>query len=233
MAEVVTVLPHPARRRDGSARSTATPGRPRPTATPRPIGVIRAEVMAHSDAAAVGRHPPGGHRRAAGARTAQRAAARPGRPRGRRPPTGIGEVEGEPVTAAHLRALLTALDAICPGGLQAPTGGLAAPGSARRRRRPAGHPHPPRAGTRGASRLPGPPRRRLPLPARATAPRRPRLPADRGAATLGEGPRPALPAPRLPQPGRPDRPRSRHRRTPTAGRPTATTCAACAAGTTG
>jgi hypothetical protein len=32
-------------------------------------------------------------------------------------------VAGEPVTAAHLRALLAALDAVCPGGLQAPTGG--------------------------------------------------------------------------------------------------------------
>jgi hypothetical protein len=38
-------------------------------------------------------------------------------------PDGVGEVAGEPVTAGHLRALLTALDAVCPGGLQAPTGG--------------------------------------------------------------------------------------------------------------
>jgi hypothetical protein len=38
-------------------------------------------------------------------------------------PTGIAEVEGEPVTAAHLRALLAAVDAVCPGGLRAPTGG--------------------------------------------------------------------------------------------------------------
>ena len=38
-------------------------------------------------------------------------------------PTGVAHVEGEPITAAHLRALLTALDSICPGGLQAPTGG--------------------------------------------------------------------------------------------------------------
>jgi hypothetical protein len=41
---------------------------------------------------------------------------------GGRPP-GVAHVEGEPITAAHLRALLTALDAVCPGGLQAPTGG--------------------------------------------------------------------------------------------------------------
>lgn len=34
-----------------------------------------------------------------------------------------GEVHGQPITAAHLRALLTDLDAICPGGLQPPPGG--------------------------------------------------------------------------------------------------------------
>ncbi|TFV88748.1 HNH endonuclease signature motif containing protein [Blastococcus sp. CT_GayMR16] len=34
-----------------------------------------------------------------------------------------GEVNGRPITAAHLRELLTQLDALCPGGLQAPTGG--------------------------------------------------------------------------------------------------------------
>ncbi|MGY1593590.1 hypothetical protein ACI79D_16575 [Geodermatophilus sp. SYSU D00708] len=34
-----------------------------------------------------------------------------------------GEVDGQPITAAHLRELLAQLDAVCPGGLQAPTGG--------------------------------------------------------------------------------------------------------------
>jgi hypothetical protein len=33
------------------------------------------------------------------------------------------EVDGQPITAAHLRSLLEQLDAICPGGLQAPAGG--------------------------------------------------------------------------------------------------------------
>ena len=33
------------------------------------------------------------------------------------------EVDGLPITAAHVRELLTQLDAVCPGGLQAPTGG--------------------------------------------------------------------------------------------------------------
>lgn len=38
-------------------------------------------------------------------------------------PPGAALVGGEAVTSRHLRALLTALDAVCPGGLQAPTGG--------------------------------------------------------------------------------------------------------------
>jgi hypothetical protein len=33
------------------------------------------------------------------------------------------EVDGQPITAGHLRALLEQLDALCPGGLQAPAGG--------------------------------------------------------------------------------------------------------------
>ena len=43
----------------------------------------------------------------------------------RRSATGAapGEVNGQPVTAAHVRELLEQLDAVCPGGLQAPTGG--------------------------------------------------------------------------------------------------------------
>ncbi|MGY1644437.1 HNH endonuclease [Geodermatophilus sp. SYSU D00703] len=38
-------------------------------------------------------------------------------------PAPTGEVDEQPITAAHLRELLTQLDAICPGGLQAPAGG--------------------------------------------------------------------------------------------------------------
>ena len=38
-------------------------------------------------------------------------------------PAPVGEVDGETITAAHLRELLEQLDALCPGGLQAPTGG--------------------------------------------------------------------------------------------------------------
>jgi hypothetical protein len=34
-----------------------------------------------------------------------------------------GEVNGRPITSAHVRELLAQLDAVCPGGLQAPAGG--------------------------------------------------------------------------------------------------------------
>src|SRR5215218_1929707 len=36
---------------------------------------------------------------------------------------GVAAVDGLPITAAHVRELLTRLDAVCPGGLQAPAGG--------------------------------------------------------------------------------------------------------------
>jgi hypothetical protein len=40
-----------------------------------------------------------------------------------RAPVEPGEVDGQPITAAQLRALLEQLDSLCPGGLQAPVGG--------------------------------------------------------------------------------------------------------------
>jgi hypothetical protein len=38
-------------------------------------------------------------------------------------PVEPGEINGQPITAAQLRELLTELDGLCPGGLQAPTAG--------------------------------------------------------------------------------------------------------------
>jgi hypothetical protein len=38
-------------------------------------------------------------------------------------PQPVAEVSGQPITAAHVRELLRRLDALCPGGLQAPIGG--------------------------------------------------------------------------------------------------------------
>jgi hypothetical protein len=40
-----------------------------------------------------------------------------------RHPVEPGEVDGHPITAGQLRELLSDLDALCPGGLRAPTGG--------------------------------------------------------------------------------------------------------------
>jgi hypothetical protein len=39
------------------------------------------------------------------------------------PPVAPGEVNGHPITGGQLRTLLTELDSLCPGGLQAPLGG--------------------------------------------------------------------------------------------------------------
>lgn len=121
MTELVTVVPHPLAAAmlcavDGHARQAKADG------DPRPIGQIRAEVMAHCTLRPWADTP---------AVTAELRVLAPinallpdpADPAGGGPPAGNGEVGGEPVTAAHLRALLTALDAICPGGLQAPTGG--------------------------------------------------------------------------------------------------------------
>jgi hypothetical protein len=38
-------------------------------------------------------------------------------------PRSVAVVSGQPITATHLRELLRQLDALCPGGLQAPSGG--------------------------------------------------------------------------------------------------------------
>ena len=98
---------------------------------PRPIGVLRAEVvrdrilgtpdddgtpavaahvtvLAPLDALESALHRPA-------------ATTGPVDPTGRRTP--VGEVCGRPITGAHLRGLLESVDALCPGGLRPPTGG--------------------------------------------------------------------------------------------------------------
>ena len=122
MAEVVTVLPQPAAAAmhatvDAHARQAKADG------DTSPIGRIRAEVMTNLTLRPwEATHPPvtAELRVLAPLRSLLVDPAVPGLPG---PPPGIAEVEGEPVTAAHLRALLTALDSICPGGLQPPTDG--------------------------------------------------------------------------------------------------------------
>ena len=122
MAEVVTVLPHPVASAmcatvDAYARQARADG------DQRAIGTLRAEVMA-----SMALRPWDDSRPPVTAELHVLAPlnsliADPADPAIDAPPAGIAEVEGEPITARHLRGLLTALDAICPGGLQAPLGG--------------------------------------------------------------------------------------------------------------
>lgn len=122
MAEVVTILPQPVAAAihasvDALARQAKADG------DQRPIGQIRAEI-----AASLALRPWDDSRPPVTAELRILAPLNsllldPAVPGIGGLPSGIADVEGEPVTAAHLRALLAALDSICPGGLQAPTGG--------------------------------------------------------------------------------------------------------------
>ena len=94
--------------------------------------------------------------------------------------------------------------------------GVADGGGHRRRRRPAGHRDPPRAGTHCPARLPRPSGRRRPaaivrLCGAGPAASDRSIPADPGAAPVREGAGPHLPPTRLRAAGRPRRPRPRHR----------------------
>jgi hypothetical protein len=122
MAEVVTILPHPLAAAmcsavDAHARQAKADG------DRRPIGQIRAELMAN-----VTLRPWDDTRPPVTAELHVIAPLNslltdPANPTIDGSPMGLAEVDDEPITGAHLRALLTALDAVCPGGLQAPTGG--------------------------------------------------------------------------------------------------------------
>jgi hypothetical protein len=122
MAELIAVLPHPMAVAiwstvDGLARLAAADD------DSAPIGHLRVGVLGD-----LVFRPWDGTRPAVTAEVSVVAPlnsllADPARPDAPGYPTGVAHVEGEPVTAAHLRALLTAVDAICPGGLQPPTGG--------------------------------------------------------------------------------------------------------------
>jgi hypothetical protein len=84
-----------------------------------PLDTLRATSAGH-DACAVAHALP--HATPAG----QTDPARPPGPPVARAGCGCAEpaeVDGQPITAAHLRSLLEQLDALCPGGLQAPAGG--------------------------------------------------------------------------------------------------------------
>jgi hypothetical protein len=122
MTEVVTVVPQPVAAAmngtvDEHARQAKADG------DPRPIGQIRAEVIANLTL-----RPWDDSRPAVTAELRVLAPLNsllpdPADPATGGQPSGVAEVDGDAITAGHLRALLTALDAVCPGGLQAPTGG--------------------------------------------------------------------------------------------------------------
>jgi len=129
MAELRAFLPRPLAAAiretvDGYARMAKGDGDPRPIGQLR-VGVLadlvlrpwddsRPPVTAHltvtADLGAL-RTAVAGHDACTAPATACDAAPLP------------AEVNGEPITAGHLRELLEQLDALCPGGLQAPAGG--------------------------------------------------------------------------------------------------------------
>lgn len=122
MSEVVTVVPQPVAAAmygsvDTHARNAKADG------DPRPIGVIRADVMANLTLRPWDDSRPPVTAEVRVLAPLNSLLADPSAPEVDGRPTGVADVEGEPITADRLRALLTALDAVCPGGLQAPTGG--------------------------------------------------------------------------------------------------------------
>ena len=150
------------------------------------------------------------------------------------PGTGLDPVavDGQPVTASQARELLERLDALCPGGLQAPTGGtldICITDADGRLVATATRGELERVVRRGCGDHPD---GECGCPVLGMPPRVDRYAARSGAATVRQGPRSHLPAPRLFQPaGWPTWTTSS--RTPAAARRTAPTCAACAAGITG
>lgn len=122
MAEVVTVLPQPEAAAmcdavDRHARQAKADG------DQRGIGELRAEVMANLTLRPWDDSRPPVTAEVHVFAPLNSLIADPADPTVGGIPAGIAEVEGEPITARHLRAFLTAIDSVCPGGLQAPTGG--------------------------------------------------------------------------------------------------------------
>jgi hypothetical protein len=122
MSEVVTVVPQPV----AAAMSSTVDSHARQAKADgdiRPIGQIRAELMTHLTLRPWDDSRPPVTAELRVLAPVNSLLPDPADPEAAGRPPGVAEVDGEPVTAAQLRALLTALDAVCPGGLQAPTGG--------------------------------------------------------------------------------------------------------------
>jgi hypothetical protein len=132
MAELRAFLPRPLAAAiretvDGYARMAKQDGDPRPIGQLR-VGVLADLVLRPWDES---RPPVTAHLTVTADLTTLRSgaagqgdcAAPAGTQAGHCAPAAPAEVDGEPITAAHLRDLLEQLDALCPGGLQAPAGG--------------------------------------------------------------------------------------------------------------
>ena len=122
ISEVVTRLPHAAA--VAMLDAINSHGRAAKAAgDDRPVGLIRSEIHANLVLRPWDQSGPAVTANLNVLATLSSLLPDPAVPGATGEPAGVALVEGEPVTAAHLRALLAALDAICPGGLQAPTGG--------------------------------------------------------------------------------------------------------------
>ena len=144
-----------------------------------------------------------------------------------------GEVDGTTITATHVRELLLQLDAVCPGGLQAPTGGtlhIAVTDADGALLATTSRPELERIAARGCS---GPPGCGVCLPGAGQAAGRRPLPAQPGAAAVQQGAGSHLSDIRTAASRSRASTSTTSSRMRTAARPTATTCAACAAITTG
>ena len=231
MSEVVTVVPQPVAAAmydavDTHARNAKVDG------DQRPIGVIRADIMANMALRPWDDRRPPVTAELRVLAPLNSLLADPSAPEVMGRPAGVAEVEGEPITVEHLRALLPlSMPSVraacrrppvarCTSICSAPAVRCSRPSrvASSTRRSVAGAPSTPRV--TAAARWWNDLRR-----ARATHPRRP----------SGGGPRRATVDAATPAAA--TRPAGRtwttSSRTPTAGRPTATTCAACAAGTIG
>ena len=233
MSDVVTRLPTAAAAAmmdaiNGHARAAKAAG------DPRPLSQIRAEIQANLTLRPFDTSRPAVTAHLNILAPLNSLLTDPADPAAGGEPTGVAEVGGEPVTAAHLRALLAAVDAICPGGLQTPdrrqpsssTCSEAAATCWPPSTAPNSTDSPPAAAPTTAARTPDAPARSSAHPRRPMRTRPPRRsggscpPATAAAGTPAAATGPAGPI------------WTTSSRTPRVVPPTARTCAACAAGIT-
>src|SRR4051794_18622881 len=119
MGEVRAAMPLP-EAKEIRARADADARAAKATGDPRPIGLLRSLAL-HARVAGAGQDLPtvSAHVEVVATLDSLESAAAGAPGMGREPVL----VDGEPVTAALARELLERLDALCPGGLQAPTDG--------------------------------------------------------------------------------------------------------------